>query len=134
MFDLAHAQEQSTAKGTDLVSLIPLILIAVIFYFFLIRPQQRKEKQRQAMIAALARGDRVVTNGGIIGTVYRVSKDLDIVLELTEGVQVSVRKNAIVEVLAKIGVPSEEATPDEIEQKKTTSLRTRIKKSAKKSK
>ncbi|MDR2416590.1 MAG: preprotein translocase subunit YajC [Holosporales bacterium] len=118
MADLAQAQEQSTARGMDFMGLVPLVLVAVVFYFFLIRPQQRREKQRQEMIAALSRGDRVVTNGGLIGTVYRVS-DNELVLELTEGVQVSVRKSAISEVLAKIGTTSEAKLATKAEARKS---------------
>jgi preprotein translocase subunit YajC len=89
------------------MGMIPLVLIVVIFYFFLIRPQQKKEKQRQSMIAALARGDRVVTTGGLVGTVYRLSQDADLVLELSEGVLATVRRSAIAEVLARIPMEDE---------------------------
>ncbi|MDR0662358.1 MAG: preprotein translocase subunit YajC [Holosporales bacterium] len=132
MISFAQAAEPSIPsvdRGVDWVGMIPLILIGGIFYFFLVRPQQKKEKQRQAMIAALARGDRVVTTGGLIGTVYRLSKDADLVLEFAEGVQITVRRDAIVEVLAKI--PMEEE-PEETEKRKAIS--SRVKKSTNKQK
>jgi preprotein translocase subunit YajC len=139
MSNLAQAQEQSSGRGMELAGLIPLVLIGVVFYFFLIRPQQRKEKQRLGMIASLSRGDRVVTNGGLIGTVYRISKDEDLVLELAEGVQVSVRRNAIAEVLVKVGGVSLDdkptAKPEEAgKTKKARASHAYVNKSAKKKK
>jgi preprotein translocase subunit YajC len=127
MVNIAQAQEQSAStRGMDFMGLVPLVLVAIVFYFFLIRPQQRKEKQRQEMISALSRGDRVVTNGGLIGTVYRVS-DSELVLELAEDVQVSIRKNAISEVLAKIGTPSESKLTAKADAKKSPTV-SRVKK------
>ena len=74
---------------------IPLILIFVIFYFFLIRPQQKKIKQHKAMIAALKRGDEVVTSGGIIGRIEKVLDNDKIHLSITENVNVEVVKSTI---------------------------------------
>ena len=62
-------------QGSGIAQFIPLILIFVIFYFFLIRPQQKKMKAHKAMVAALKRGDKVITSGGIIGTIERVMDD-----------------------------------------------------------
>ena len=74
---------------------IPLILIFVIFYFFLIRPQQKRVKEHKIMTQNLKRGDEVITSGGIIGTVDRVLEDDRIELNISEGVKVQVIKNTI---------------------------------------
>ncbi len=86
----------------DLVAqFLPLILIFVIFYFLLIRPQQKKMKEHQAMLAALKKGDKVITGGGIIGTVSRVGADGEEVdVEIANGVVVKVQKSTIGTVLA----------------------------------
>ena len=77
---------------------IPLILIFVIFYFFLIRPQQKKVKDHKAMVEALKRGDKVITSGGIVGTVERVIDN--------EKVEVQISDNVNVEILRATGIQS----------------------------
>src|SRR6266481_90707 len=79
------------SQGT-LLQFLPLVLIFVVFYFLLIRPQQRKAKDQKAMLGALRRGDRVVTGGGIIGTVARVDNPEaeEVVVEIAENVRVRV--------------------------------------------
>jgi preprotein translocase subunit YajC len=71
---------------------IPLILIFVIFYFFLIRPQQKKVKEHKTMVESLKRGDKVVTSGGIIGTVERVMENDRIEVEISENIKVEIVK------------------------------------------
>ncbi|MEL6463350.1 MAG: preprotein translocase subunit YajC [Pseudomonadota bacterium] len=80
---------------------VPLILIFAIMYFLLIRPQQKKVKQHQAMVEALRRGDQVVTQGGLIGKVSKVKEDNEVEVELAEGVKVRVVKSTIAQVLNK---------------------------------
>ncbi|GAA6162653.1 preprotein translocase subunit YajC [Pelagimonas sp. KU-00592-HH] len=80
---------------------LPLILIFAIMYFLLIRPQQKKVKEHQAMVEALRRGDQVVTQGGLIGKVDKVKDDNEVVVELAEGVKVRVVKSTIAQVLSK---------------------------------
>ena len=80
---------------------IPLILIFVIMYFLLIRPQQKKMKDHQQMVAALRRGDQVVTQGGLIGKVSKVKEDGEIEVEIATGVKVRVVKATIAQVLSK---------------------------------
>ena len=80
---------------------IPLILIFAIMYFLLIRPQQKKMKEHQAMVEALRRGDQVVTQGGLIGKVSKVKEENEIEVELAEGVKVRVVKSTIAQVLNK---------------------------------
>ncbi|WP_296417316.1 preprotein translocase subunit YajC [Pseudooctadecabacter sp.] len=80
---------------------IPLILIFAIMYFLLIRPQQKKLQQHQAMVAALRRGDQVVTQGGLIGKVSKVVDDGEVIVELGEGMKVRVVRSTIAQVLNK---------------------------------
>ncbi len=87
--------------GFEITSLLPLVLIFVVFYFLLIRPQQKKMKDHKAMIAAVRRGDTVVTGGGIIGRVSKVVDDHEIVVEIAEGTKVRVAKGTLTEVRAK---------------------------------
>ena len=75
---------------------IPLILIFVIFYFFLIRPQQKKVKEHKLMVSSLKRGDKVITSGGIVGTVERIIDN--------EKVEVSIAENVKVEVVRSTGI------------------------------
>jgi len=84
-----------------LASLVPLILIFAIMYFLLIRPQQKKLKEHQAMVAALRRGDQVVTQGGIVGKVTKVKDDNEVELEIASGVVVRVVRSTIGTVLNK---------------------------------
>ena len=72
---------------------IPLILIFVIFYFFLIRPQQKKVKEHKIMVENLKRGDKVVTSGGIVGTVERVMENDKVEIEISENVKVEIVKS-----------------------------------------
>ena len=87
-------------QGT-LIQFLPLVLIFVVFYFLLIRPQQRKAKDHKAMLDALRRGDRVVTGGGIIGTVARVDNPEEVTVDIADGVRVRVLRSTISSVLAK---------------------------------
>ncbi|MBN8188590.1 MAG: preprotein translocase subunit YajC [Salipiger thiooxidans] len=80
---------------------IPLILIFAIMYFLLIRPQQKKMKDHQKMVAALRRGDQVVTQGGIIGKVSKVKENNEVEIEIADGVRVRVVQNTISQVLSK---------------------------------
>lgn len=97
----AQAAGGTAGGGFDLVQLAPLVLIFVVFYFLLIRPQQKKAKDHRAMLAALRRGDRVVTGGGIIGTVSKVQGEEEAVVEIAEGVRVRVVRSTIQSVLGK---------------------------------
>ena len=87
--------------GQGIAQFIPLILIFVIFYFFLIRPQQKRAKDHKAMVAALKRGDEVITSGGIIGTVDKVMEDDRIEVLISDNVKVQVIKSTITSLLKK---------------------------------
>ncbi|MDW3225583.1 MAG: preprotein translocase subunit YajC [Paracoccaceae bacterium] len=80
---------------------VPLILIFAIMYFLLIRPQQKKVKEHQAMVSALRRGDQVVTQGGIVGKVAKVKDDGELELEIADGVKVRVIQSTIATVMSK---------------------------------
>ncbi len=82
-------------------SFVPLILIFAIMYFLLIRPQQKKLKDHQAMVAAVRRGDQIVTQGGIIGKIAKVKDDNEVEVEIATGVKVRVIKSTIAQVLSK---------------------------------
>lgn len=84
-----------------LIQFLPLVLIFVVFYFLLIRPQQRKAKDHKTMLDALRRGDRVVTGGGIIGTVARVENPEEVTVDIADGVRVRVLRSTISSVLAR---------------------------------
>ena len=98
----AYAQAAGGA-GSAFASFIPLILIFAIMYFLLIRPQQKKVKEHQAMVAALRRGDQVVTQGGLIGKVTKVKEDgsNEIEVEIADNVRVRVIKTTVAQVLSK---------------------------------
>ena len=98
----AYAQATGGDGGLGLIGqFVPLILIFVIFYFLLIRPQQQRMKQHQEMVASLRRGDTIVTAGGIIGKVTKVVDDSEIRAEISEGVNVRVVRGTIAEVRTK---------------------------------
>src|SRR5215813_8177689 len=97
----AWAQAGGAGGGDLLVQLFPLILIFVVFYFLLIRPQQAKMKAQREMLSGVKRGDRVVTGGGIIGLVTKVISDNELQIEIAEGVRVRLLKQSISEILAR---------------------------------
>jgi preprotein translocase subunit YajC len=101
------------AGGADagLMTFLPLILIFVVFYFLLIRPQQKKVKQHREMVGSLRRGDKVVTGGGIIGTVAKVLNDQEILVEIADGVRVRVARGTVADVVAKSAPGAGDAQP-----------------------
>lgn len=100
----AFAQTAPAAAGGDmqssLMSMLPLVLMFVVLYFVMIRPQMRKQKEAKAMIDALAKGDEVVTVGGMLGKVTKIG-DSNLSLEVANGVEVQIQRNAVVQVLPK---------------------------------
>jgi len=88
-------------SGSGFAQFIPLILIFVIFYFFLIRPQQKKAKEHKGMVASLKRGDEVVTSGGIVGRVERILGEDKLDLSISDNVTVQVVQSTIQTVLNK---------------------------------
>ena len=88
-------------NGQGIAQFIPLILIFVIFYFFLIRPQQKRVKDHKAMVASLKRGDEVITSGGIIGTIDRVMEDDRIEVTIADNTKVQIIRSTITSLLKK---------------------------------
>jgi preprotein translocase subunit YajC len=88
-------------SGQGIAQFIPLILIFIIFYFFLIRPQQKRVKDHKAMVESLKRGDEVITSGGIIGIVDRVMEDDRIEVTISENTKVQVIRSTITSLLKK---------------------------------
>jgi len=98
----AYAQAAVGGAGGGLVSLVPILLIFVIMYLLMIRPQQKKLKQHKAMVEALRRGDQVVTSGGLIGKVVKVDDTKnEVEVELAPNVKVRVVRNTISHVMSK---------------------------------
>lgn len=99
---ITPAYAQAVGGGSDaFVSFLPIILIFVVFYFLLIRPQMRQRKDHQQMLGQLRRGDRVVTGGGIIGTITKATADAEVTVQIAEGVKVAVARHTISTVLSK---------------------------------
>jgi preprotein translocase subunit YajC len=98
----AFAQTAGAAPaGAAFAQFLPIVLIFVIFYFLLIRPQQKKMKEHRAMVEALRRGDQIVTSGGIVAKVSKVQDDGMVEVEIADGVKVKVIKHTITQVLNK---------------------------------
>ena len=97
----AYAQATGGLDQSALVQFLPLVLIFVVFYFLLIRPQQKKQKEHRAMLDAVRRGDRVVTGGGILATVSKVVSPEEVEVDLAPNVRVRVLRSTISSVLSK---------------------------------
>lgn len=103
MFATPAFAQAAQGGGADLLAnsaIIPIIAMFVIMYFFMIRPQQKRAKQHREMVAALRRGDTIVTSGGLIGKVAKVAEN-EVMVDLAEGVQVRVVRSTISEVRGK---------------------------------
>ncbi|MCK4939409.1 MAG: preprotein translocase subunit YajC [Rhodospirillaceae bacterium] len=110
----AFAQAAGDAAAPGLFeSLIPFLLIFVVFYFLLIRPQQKKAKDHKSMQSSIRRGDKIVTSGGIFGSVVRVKEDEGVLeVEIAEGVKVKVDRSMVSAVLVKTE-PADKASKDD---------------------
>jgi preprotein translocase subunit YajC len=96
----AYAQAAGGDTTSTMMSLLPLVLMFVVLYFVMIRPQMKRQKEHKAMVEALAKGDEVVTAGGLLGKVSKVGESY-IGVELAEGVEVQLQRTAVVQVLPK---------------------------------
>lgn len=96
----AYAQAGGGDIASSLGGMLPLVLLFVVFYFFMIRPQMKRQKQHKAMIAALGKGDEVVTTGGILGRVTGLSDD-HMTVEVAPNVELRVQRQAVTQVLPK---------------------------------
>ncbi|MBP5997146.1 MAG: preprotein translocase subunit YajC [Azonexus sp.] len=102
MISLAHAQTAAASSDPTggLMQLLPMILMFAVLWFLMVRPQMKKAKEHKALIAALAKGDEVVTGGGLVGKIIKVGENY-VTLEIAEGTEVVVQKPAIGLVLPK---------------------------------
>jgi preprotein translocase subunit YajC len=87
-------------QGDALTSLLPLVFIFIVFYFLLIRPQSKKAKEHKQMVEALAKGDEIVTNGGLLGRITKVGDNF-VELEVAEGITVKVQRQAAASLMPK---------------------------------
>jgi preprotein translocase subunit YajC len=99
-FFISSAYAQDAAPTGGLMSFLPLIVIFIIFYFLLIRPQMKRAKEHKQLVAQLGNGDEVVTNGGLLGRIINVGESF-VTVELADNVQIKVQKHAIASVMPK---------------------------------
>ena len=111
----AYAQAAGDAGG-GFATILPLVLIFAVFYFLLIRPQQKKAKVHREMLGAISRGDRVITGGGIMGKVTKVVNDQELAVEIAEGIKVRVQRSMVAGVFSKEGGSSTMSAPGDQQQ------------------
>ena len=99
-FFIANAYDQDDAAQGGLMSFLPLIVIFAVFYFLLIRPQMKRSKEHRQLVAGLAKGDEVVTNGGLLGRITDVTESF-VTVELADNVQVKIQRQAVANVMPK---------------------------------
>jgi preprotein translocase subunit YajC len=95
--------QQSTGGGSSLAMILPMVLMVVVLYLLMIRPQQKRQKQWQAMLAAIKTGDRVTTAGGIRGMILSIKDDTIVIRVAPDGIKIEVAKNAIASVTTNDG-------------------------------
>ena len=125
MLTPAHAQSLGSIAGFDFMSLLPLVPIFAVFYFFLIRPQQKKAQQQKELLNSLRRGDRVLTAGGLIGVITKVISEQELQVEIADDVRVRVARAMVADVLSKT---EPAADIPEKEEKETPGSRMPLKK------
>jgi preprotein translocase subunit YajC len=104
-FFIASAHAQDAGQTGGLMSFLPLIIIFVIFYFLLIRPQMKRSKEHKKLVSELGNGDEVVTNGGLLGRITNVGESF-VTIEVAESVKIKVQRHAIASVMPKGTVKS----------------------------
>jgi preprotein translocase subunit YajC len=100
---ISSAYAQAPAGGdmsSSLVSMLPIVLMFVVLYFVMIRPQMKRQKEHKAMVDALAKGDEVATSGGILGKVTKLGENM-LSIEIADGVEVQLQRHAVVQVMPK---------------------------------
>jgi len=103
VFFISNAYAQSASGGgaeSSLMGMLPLVLMFVVLYFVMIRPQMKRQKEHKTMIEALGKGDEVVTNGGMLGKVSKLTESI-VTLEVANGVEIQVQRSSVVQVLPK---------------------------------
>jgi preprotein translocase subunit YajC len=99
-FFISSAHAQDAAQTGGLMSFLPLIVIFIIFYFLLIRPQMKRAKEHKQLVSQLSNGDEVVTNGGLLGRITNVGESF-ITVELADNVKIKVQRHAVANVMPK---------------------------------
>ena len=102
LVNIAYAQASQSAGGQSfIIQLLPLILIFVVFYFLLIRPQQKRVKQHREMVTNLKVGNQVITSGGILAKIVKVDDNNYITISISDGVNVKIKRDTITEVISE---------------------------------
>ncbi len=120
LISIANASEAASSAvgtGSSLMSLLPMVLIFAIFYFFLIRPQVKKQRATEAMVAELKKGDRVVAAGGLYGVIHKIEGNI-VYLEIADNVRIKVLKTSVSESLSKDEKSNEAVVEKQPEVKK----------------
>ena len=100
IINIAYAQASQASGGQGfIVQLLPLILIFVVFYFLLIRPQQKRVKQHKEMVSSLKVGNQIITSGGMLAKIVKIDDENFITISISEGVNVKVKRDTITEVI-----------------------------------
>ena len=99
-FFISNAYAQDSASAGGLMSFLPLIVIFAVFYFMLIRPQMKRSKEHKQLVSQLAKGDEVITNGGLLGRITDVSESF-VTLELADNLQIKLQRQAVANVMPK---------------------------------
>lgn len=111
----AYAQTATGAASEGLGGMVgflaPLAMIMVVFYFFLIRPQQKRQLEQQQLLSQIVRGDTIVTSGGLIGKVRKIVDEREITVEISEGIEVRILRSAVTEVRSKSGPVVDKPAP-----------------------
>ena len=94
-FILMGAPAAGASGGNPIMQILPLVLIVVVFYFFMIRPQVKKSKDQKKYIEALKKGDKILTIGGIYGKIVEMREDATIIMEVEDGTKMKISKNAV---------------------------------------
>ncbi|MFT5258752.1 MAG: preprotein translocase subunit YajC [Saprospiraceae bacterium] len=102
---ISDAYAQGVGGAGGIMGLLPIVLMFVVFYFLLIRPQQKRAKEHKAMVASIQKGDEVVTSGGILGTVAGVKENY-VSVTIAEGIKIKMQAEAVAQVLPKGTVKS----------------------------
>jgi len=96
----AYAQAAATPPGGDLMAFLPMVAIVIVFYFLLIRPQQKRAKEQKALLESLDKGNEIVTAGGVVGRITKIS-DQYVTIEVAPNVEMTVQRVAIAQLLPK---------------------------------
>ena len=98
---LAQTADAATQSGFDYMSFMPFVLLIFVFYFLLIRPQNKKMKEHREMVSNMRRGDRVITGGGLIGKIHKIADGDEVEIEIAKDTVVTVMRSTITTVLSK---------------------------------